>query len=74
MGKLQKKGEIELWLNPRLWLADLNYNFENDWLIWTRTLNMIGLLNCPIIDNNNTSNNDSGGNNNNDINKDDLHK
>lgn len=35
---------------------------------------MIGLLNCPIIDNNNTSNNDSGGNNNNDINKDDLHK
>ena len=52
----------------------LNYNFENDWLIWTRTLNMIGLLKCPIIDNNNTSNNDSGGNNNNDINKDDLHK
>ena len=35
---------------------------------------MIGLLNCPIIDNNNTSNNDSGGNNNNDINKDDLYK
>ena len=35
---------------------------------------MIGVLNCPIIDNNNTSNNDSGGNNNNDINKDDLHK
>ena len=74
MGKLQKKGKIELWLNPRLWLVDLNYSFENDWLIWTRTLNKIGLLNCPIIDNNNTSNNDSGANNNNDINKDDLHK
>ena len=74
MGKLQKKGKIELWLNPRLWLVDLNYNFENDWFIWTRTLNKIGLLNCPIIDNNNTSNNDSGANNNNDINKDDLHK
>ena len=35
---------------------------------------MIGLLNCPIIDNNNTSTSDSGNNNNNDINKDDLHK
>ena len=25
-----------------------NYNFECDWLIQTTTLNVIGLLNCPI--------------------------
>ena len=34
----------------KLRLADLNYNFECDWLIYTTTLNVIGLLNCPIID------------------------
>jgi len=21
------------WLKPRLWLVDLNYNFESDWLV-----------------------------------------
>ena len=26
----------------------LNYNFECDWLIQITTLNVIGLLNCPI--------------------------
>ena len=31
------------WLKPRLWLVDLNYNFECDWLI-----DFFGLLNCPI--------------------------
>ena len=31
-----------------VWLVDLNYNFECDWLILTIALNVIGLLKCPI--------------------------
>ena len=31
-----------------VWLFDLNYNFECDWLILTIALNVIGLLKCPI--------------------------
>ena len=27
---------------------DFNYNFRCDWLIWTTSLNVIGLLKCLI--------------------------
>ena len=36
------------WLKPRLWLVDLNYNFECNWLIQNTNLNEIDLLNCLI--------------------------
>ena len=32
----------------KLRLADFNYTFECDWLIYSTTVNVIGLLNCPI--------------------------
>ena len=41
-------GDHLWWLKPRLWLVDLNYNFECNWLIQNTNLNVIGLLNCPI--------------------------
>ena len=31
--KTDKGGVNCWWLNPKLWLVDLNYNFECDWLI-----------------------------------------
>ena len=34
-------------MSLKLRLVDLKYNFECDWLIQTKTLNVTGLLNCP---------------------------
>ena len=39
------------WLKPRLWLVDLNYNFKCDWLILTKTLNVIGFKVIELSDN-----------------------
>ena len=36
------------WSKPRLWLVDLSYNFECDWFMKIKILNVIFLLNCPI--------------------------
>ena len=46
--RLTKELVFLWWSKPRLWLVDLSYNFECDWFMKTKILNVICLLNCPI--------------------------
>jgi len=56
--KYLQRGDVNILRQPRLLpairrqntkaYARSNYNFECDWLISTITLNVIGLLNCPM--------------------------
>ena len=46
--KTYKEGVNCWWLKPRLWLVDLNYNFECDWVIELSDNKLSENTNCPI--------------------------